>query len=574
MRFSVATFVIILAGTVAKAELVPPRDCAVVVASRQDMTEANEFIAENPALKIRRIYRAANGWLALSTGNIRVQGSDVEINRLKSHGQLPLDAYCSRGRTYQSIVWSDGGDEKNDSYYRYATLFDDINPYQLSRDDKRFLQAALAFEGQYSGLLDGDWGPLSRKAMSRWSLEQFGTASENWHMAVLAYSLFKRKEADGWQQRFFPGLEMSFLVPESTLQRAADSENFLNYRHANSSLSVSVGVLSSSTALSVHEYTLGTHALTSPAYTVRKDELAVSSATLAGGGILYTRSNYVDGLWSTVMLSASRSDKNLLNAITSSIAVGRTSPLRFTSNGKLDVVIFETVALLEENEKDQPEFQAGKAVEEPRDAENDGKGGTGSGFFVSEAGHVMTNAHVVDGCETITVDGLPATLVDSSKEFDLALLHVPSANVTSVADFATTPAGLNADVTAVGYPYNGLLGGLNVTRGSVSASKGLAGDATRMQITAPVQSGNSGGPLLASNGSVVGVVVSKLDALEIADATGDLPQNVNFAVRGEIAKLFLAQNGLVPKSNVHSSAIEPEVLAKTASVFTTFVRCD
>jgi S1-C subfamily serine protease len=58
-------------------------------------------------------------------------------------------------------------------------------------------------------------------------------------------------------------------------------------------------------------------------------------------------------------------------------------------------------------------------------------------------------------------------------------------------------------------------------------------------MTAPVQPGNSGGPLLDAGGNIVGVVVSKINALAVAKATGDIPQNINFAIKSSVAKNFL-----------------------------------
>ena len=143
----------------------------------------------------------------------------------------------------------------------------------------------------------------------------------------------------------------------------------------------------------------------------------------------------------------------------------------------------------------------------------------------------------------------------------------------TVAVFSATSAMLNSDVTVVGFPYAGLLGGINVTRGAVSSLKGIRGDASQFQITAPVQSGNSGGPLLAADGEVIGVVVAKLDATKMAQNGGDVPQNVNFAIRGEIAKLFLAQNQVEPKLSMDNAELAPEQLAKLAAQFTSFIEC-
>lgn len=186
---------------------------------------------------------------------------------------------------------------------------------------------------------------------------------------------------------------------------------------------------------------------------------------------------------------------------------------------------------------------------------------------------MLTNAHVVEGCRTVRVDGDLARVLDLDATLDLALLDTGRPR-SAVARFSTAPAPLNADVTVAGFPHGGILGGLNVTRGSVSAERGLRGDVTRVQITAPIQAGNSGGPVIAQDGSVLGVVVSKLDAASVAEATGDLPQNVNFAIRGEVAQLFLYRNGLAPLSAGVASPVDPVKLAEVAGAFTVFVECD
>jgi hypothetical protein len=65
-----------------------------------------------------------------------------------------------------------------------------------------------------------------------------------------------------------------------------------------------------------------------------------------------------------------------------------------------------------------------------------------------------------------------------------------------------------------------------------------------MQISAPAQLGNSGGPLANVHGQVIGVVTSKLNALNVAKSTGDVPQNVNFAIKDVVVKAFLDANDI------------------------------
>ncbi len=202
----------------------------------------------------------------------------------------------------------------------------------------------------------------------------------------------------------------------------------------------------------------------------------------------------------------------------------------------------------------------------------------GSGFVVGGGGEIVTNHHVVDGCTKVTVSragashdaGVRATDIDD----DLALLQAPDA-VGVAASFSRSPrARLGEAVTVAGYPLHGLLSNrLNVTSGNVSALAGLGDDAKRLQITAPIQPGNSGGPLLDAAGNVIGVVVSKLDAVRTAELTGDIPQNVNFAIKGALVRGFLDIHGVTYRRRASDVKLAPEQLAERARTFTVAVHC-
>ncbi|MDO6587136.1 serine protease [Salipiger sp. 1_MG-2023] len=452
----------------------------------------------------------------------------------------------------------------------FETLFWNFDATSLTWEDKRFLQASLAFEGQYVGLLDGDWGRLSQQSMSRYSSKEFDDATQNWHLAALAFSMFERIENEGWYVRFFEPLGLSFLYPLRAVANDPPTAALVNWRHTNSSLRYSVGRQTLATVENLHEYSMRWHEFSDAPYTVRKERLLVTGAKKRDGSQLYTRSDYINGGWSTIMLSANRQDSASLQAVASSIERGEAADLRFTPGGNLDRVIEKTVLFLTDDDS-EPEAQISSA--EPSTGTS---GSAGSGFYVSKAGHVLTNAHVVDGCATVRVDGFDATVLASSDDFDLAILvsQLPYEAEKAIAVFSAGPAKLNSDVTVVGYPYAGLLGGLNVTRGSVSSLKGLAGDTKTVQITAPVQAGNSGGPLISATGEVVGVIVSKLDSELWSEFTGDVPQNVNFAIRGEIAKLFLSQNGVDPELSLSDVRLDPVSIAERASMFTAYIECD
>ncbi len=203
---------------------------------------------------------------------------------------------------------------------------------------------------------------------------------------------------------------------------------------------------------------------------------------------------------------------------------------------------------------------------------------SGSGIIVSE-GQVLTNHHVVNECDAHEIiDGSnavhKATLQISDTQRDLALLSVDKrfANVARVRS-DTTPK-LGEAVTVVGYPLVGVLGSSpTVGFGHVSSTTGIRDNPSQMQISVPIQRGNSGGPVFDQAGNVIGVVVSKLDALKMAARGGDLPQNVNFAIRGEVMRLFLENNQVnFPVSRSNTKLENTEIASQGAAV-TVRVRC-
>lgn len=202
---------------------------------------------------------------------------------------------------------------------------------------------------------------------------------------------------------------------------------------------------------------------------------------------------------------------------------------------------------------------------------------TGTGFFVTADGYMLTNAHVVDGCAALvgrTVSGKPILLemVAQDTVADLALLKAEG--TWSAASFRLGSVPLGETITVFGFPLAGTLSiSGNLTTGSVSALAGLNNDSSRFQISAPVQSGNSGGPVLDESGSVVGVVVSKLNVLRAAAAVGDMPQNVNFAVKHSVAQDFLDSRGVRYQQRQSMAARKVREIASDAQRYTALLAC-
>jgi S1-C subfamily serine protease/uncharacterized protein len=199
----------------------------------------------------------------------------------------------------------------------------------------------------------------------------------------------------------------------------------------------------------------------------------------------------------------------------------------------------------------------------------------GTGFFVSPEGHIVTNAHVVDGCRYIGASrGGRISRFGSDEASDLAVL-VSSEKPRFWASLRGGRGPRVAEpVMTIGFPLKGLLSSDPiVTTGIISVLSGMSDDRRFIQISAPVQPGNSGGPLLGENGSVVGVVAGKLNALKIAGDTGDIPQNVNFAVSLGTLQSFLNTHGVPYVLDESSVTKSPADIAAEAMRYTVQLQC-
>ena len=227
-----------------------------------------------------------------------------------------------------------------------------------------------------------------------------------------------------------------------------------------------------------------------------------------------------------------------------------------------------------------------------------GTGSTGSGFFVSKLGHVVTNEHVVRNCGSVTVGDnankqVSATVLETDKRNDLALLKLSSmamasANTKSLIQklglrvvplssnglLRSDDVELGERLMVGGYPYGDIFSNtIKVTGGMVSAIRGMGDDSGQFQMDAAVQPGNSGGPIYDENGNIVGVVVSQLDPLKVAKAIGSLPQNVNFGIKASTVRQFLVSSGLPTKWSDRSERMSSRDIAKIAKNQTVMVVC-
>ena len=191
--------------------------------------------------------------------------------------------------------------------------------------------------------------------------------------------------------------------------------------------------------------------------------------------------------------------------------------------------------------------------------------GSGTGFFVSPEGHVVSNDHVVGICRKVAtkIEGETKyfNILKTDEVNDLGIIKgdYKSPNFLSIK---SDGAEYGEDIVAFGYPLaDALSTSVKLTRGIVSSLSGPGNNYSEIQIDAAIQPGNSGGPILNMEGQVVGVASSGLNKLYMLEKAEYIPENVNFAVASPTLSNFLKANG-VPISNQSYDVKNTKELAK------------
>ncbi len=498
---------------------------------------------------------------------------------------------------------------------RAQTLNDPVDVNRLGYEEKRILQAALALSGNYLGLLDGEWGRGSERALSIYAAEREGRVNATYGTIAALLTDFGNEVAQNdWQMIYLESVDVSYAHPLNLLLEGADT-SIMQFDAADDSFSVTIDYADRTGATAVHAYIFGQGLRTPAPYQNYSDERLISSVTLPGGLLAYVRSDWVGDGYVTFSLIAADQHRARLALIAGSLQRGRAPQFVLPPNGRLaqvltgatgarvaslpdanpfngidpdgetpipdpnplagekvvvlppdldgptfrgtepDVTIDPGTLLDPPAEEAEPFANEGALEEVPEPYAQEQNSGnfssSGTGFYINRD-YLVTAAHVVEGCTRMELTNRTALqVVRSEPDLDLAVLKVPG-DVSVLFEpgesdvwLEISPelnAKLGETVTALGFPYLGRFGqGLTVTGGNVSALPGGTFGDSQIMISAPVQPGNSGGPLLNGDGEVIGVVVARIDDIIVLEETGTLPQNMNFAVTNAELNEFLAR---------------------------------
>lgn len=197
--------------------------------------------------------------------------------------------------------------------------------------------------------------------------------------------------------------------------------------------------------------------------------------------------------------------------------------------------------------------------------------GTGTGWFVAP-GVVVTNYHVIESVRNFSValrNGveIPVQPISIDRVNGIAILRATKEiESPKYLPLSSKTEKQGARVFTLGFPHADVLGQKSkLTDGLVSSITGLEDDHRFYQISVPLQAGNSGGPLINLRGGVVGIVTAKLSAVTIYNATGDLPENVNYAVKTAYLKILLDSEDIQYEEENEKESIPIEMLSELYS---------
>ena len=201
---------------------------------------------------------------------------------------------------------------------------------------------------------------------------------------------------------------------------------------------------------------------------------------------------------------------------------------------------------------------------------------SGTGFYVSNSGHLITNYHVIEGCRDMKVISKGRTIetlvLATDPSNDLALLKAKDASSTYFSISNKQPEELQ-DVIVAGFPFGDRVSSsIKFTQGIVSSLTGVGDNYSQIQIDAALQPGNSGGPIMDNMGNIVGVAVAKLSLKKIMDDYGVVPENTNFGIKASAVRNLMVGNSIVVKEP-NQTDISKSQLVKLAKEGTVHLTC-
>ena len=510
-------------------------------------------------------YTAAGGWYVVALGPFEPEEARARLDRLRAEGRVPADAFLTEGRLYRERFWptdraaaADPAPAEEPVARAGEESVEEALASErgLDRAARAGLQEALEWAGFYDGAIDAAFGAGTRQAMAAW---QGARGFEATGVLTTAQRAALRDEVEA----VFDGLGMarvedaeagvSVEMPMAVLAFEGHETPFARYGATDGSdarvlLISQAGDGRALAGLYEVLQTLeivpreGPRGIEGDAFRLRGRDARLDTEAFA---------RLEDGEIKGMILAWPAGDEERRERLW--------ERMRESFETRPGAVLGEAHATpLPEQRLDR---LAGLALRTPRLAR--------SGFFVGGDGAVATTAEVADGaCGSILIDD--AEVAEVAWSDDRLALLVPAAPLAPprVARLAEGPGRLGSRVAVAGFPFGGALGRASLTFGRLEDIRGPEGDEALDRYALSAEAGDAGGPVLAADGSVAGLLLPSADGVGRA-----LPPDVALGLDAGRLGEALREAGVAPRAHEGGDALPPERLARDAAEMTVLVTC-
>jgi peptidoglycan hydrolase-like protein with peptidoglycan-binding domain len=506
-----------------------------------------------------------SGWYAIALGPYDPFTAEQELRRLRAQGAVPGDSFISDGRGFGRRIFGDGLTVLPEQVAAPPPLI--LAPAEetlaesraaerlLLREERAEIQEALQWEGFYGATIDADFGPGTRRAIGDWQV------ARGFEPTGVLSTAQRQELVDGFREvltslgmrRIFDreaGIEID--LPTAMVEFARYEAPFAHYDSIDDS-----GVRVLLISQSGDENTLfGLYDILQTLEIVPLDgprERGPRSFTITGANDAFVSTTYAE--------VASGAIKGFMLVWPAGDERRRTRAL-----AEMRASFTPTAAVLPDlpvaDAAQGADLLSGLSIRRPER--------TRSGFYVSRDGMVVTSAEAVAACGRVTLDdSIEARVAASDSALGVALLS-PVDTLVPIA-FARLQSGtprLQSDVAVAGFPFGDALSRPTLTYGSLSALSGLDGEEEIKRLTLVAESGDTGGPVFDTTGSVLGLLLPRT-----AEGARQLPPDVSFAADAAALATFLSQNGVTPAASDAVDTVAPEDLTVLAADMTVLVSC-
>ncbi|SHI67942.1 Putative peptidoglycan binding domain-containing protein [Shimia gijangensis] len=523
-------------------------------------------------------FSLGGGWYAVALGPYTLADAETVLNVYRNEGLIPVDSFVAESSVFQKQFWPVGANLLNlpaqvqpqlGTGETTASTTPEPEPEpidetprearaseaELTKDERKDLQSWLKWAGYYNSAIDGAFGRGTRGSMGAWQADNGYEATgvlTTMQRAKLRAQYFAVLEGMDLRLVSDPEAGIDMQLPMGILSQPVTEFPFVQF-DASGDVPAKVLLISQAgdqnTLFGLYDIMQTLEIVPLEGERSRKDKsfvLTGQNLTIVSHTEVSLKDGHIKGFTLVWPIGDEERRSRILGEMQASFT---------RTEGVLDPAAGS-------NSTQSIDLLSGLEIRKPKMSR--------SGFFVDNNGTVITTVEAVQSCTRVTLENdYQAEILVIDDASGIAILR-PTTKLSPmrVASLRSGDARLQSDVAVSGYSYEGVLGAPTMTFGVLSDIKGLRGEPELKRLAMNALPGDTGGPVLDSEGTVMGMLLPK------ANQNGqNLPNDVSFALGSDAIASLLSENGLVAQVALGEGTQAPEDISRLGSDMTVLVSC-